>query len=153
MSYCMACTFSGFECIRFSFVETFKIYCIRNIDWKCWNATKWNRARLPTNSINTRNDRESKINDKTRAGLSSNAKWPFRASFVKVINNKNGKIIICHKRRQIEHIFIILWPFFIIFRRTISSRSGINPYRLRNILYIIFLLTDIKKIIKKKRNE
>ena len=29
---CMTCSFSGFESIRFSFVGTFKIYCIRNID-------------------------------------------------------------------------------------------------------------------------
>ena len=29
---CMACSFSGFQSIRFSFVGTFKIYCPRNID-------------------------------------------------------------------------------------------------------------------------
>ena len=29
---CMACSFSGFQSIRFSFVGTFKIYCIRNVD-------------------------------------------------------------------------------------------------------------------------
>ena len=32
------------------------------------------------------------------------------------------KFIISHKQRQIEHMFI--WLFFIIFRCTISSRSG-----------------------------
>ena len=36
-----------------------------------------------------------------------------------------------HKQRQIGHIFI--WLFFIIFRRTISSRSG--SHKLRNTLY------------------
>ena len=34
-SYCMACSFSGFESIRLSFVGTFKIYCVRNIDRTC----------------------------------------------------------------------------------------------------------------------
>ena len=29
---CMACSFSGFESIRFSFAGTFKIYCTRNVD-------------------------------------------------------------------------------------------------------------------------
>ena len=41
------------------------------------------------------------------------------------------KFIISHKRRQIEHIFIRL--FSIIFRRTLSSRSG--SHKLRNTLY------------------
>ena len=40
---------------------------------------------------NTRNDRESnQITDKTRAGLSSNARWSFRAYFVKVIKTENS---------------------------------------------------------------
>ena len=69
----LACSFSGSEFIRFSLVGTFKIYRTRNVDWKCWNTTKQNRARLPTNSRNTKNDWESnQISDKTRAGLSSN---------------------------------------------------------------------------------
>ena len=39
----------------------------------------------------TRNDRESnQMNDKTRAGLSSNARWSFRASFVEVIKTENS---------------------------------------------------------------
>ena len=41
------------------------------------------------------------------------------------------KFIIYHKQRQIGHIFI--WLFLIIFRRTISSRSG--SHKLRNTLY------------------
>ena len=54
-----------------------------------------NRARLATNSRNTRNDGESnQMNDKTRAGLSSNASWSFRASFVKVIKTENSLYLI-----------------------------------------------------------
>ena len=41
------------------------------------------------------------------------------------------KFIIFHKPRPTGHIFI--WLFFIIFRDTISSRSG--SYKLRNTLY------------------
>ena len=37
---CMACSFSGFESIGFSFLGTLEIYRIRNIDWTCWNTTK-----------------------------------------------------------------------------------------------------------------
>ena len=48
---------------------------------------------------NTRNDRESnQINDKTRAGLSSNARWSFRASFVKVIKTENSLYLINEDR-------------------------------------------------------
>ena len=54
---------------------------------------------LPTNSRNSRNDRESnQINDKTRAGLSSNARWSFRASFVKVIKTENSLYLINEDR-------------------------------------------------------
>ena len=51
------------------------------------------------------------------------------------------KFITSHKRRQIGHIFT--WHFFIIIRRTISSRSG--SHRLPNTLYIpivVDLFTD-----------
>ena len=51
------------------------------------------------NSRNTRNDRESnQMNDKTRAGLSSNARWSFRASFVKVIKTENSLYLINEAR-------------------------------------------------------
>ena len=43
------------------------------------------------------------------------------------------KFIASHKRRQIGHLF--MWLFFIIFRRTISSRSGCH--KLRNTLYVV----------------
>ena len=48
------------------------------------NAETLRNTRLPTNSRNTRNDRESnQMNDKTRAGLSSNARRSFLCIFCK----------------------------------------------------------------------
>ena len=45
------------------------------------------------------NDRKSnQINDKTRADLSSNARWSFRASFVKVIETENSLYLINEDR-------------------------------------------------------
>ena len=60
--------------------------------------------------------------------VQADARWSFRASFVKVIKTENSLYLM----RQIGHIFI--WLFFIILRRTISSRSG--SHKLRNTLYI-----------------
>ena len=41
---------------------------------------------------------KQQINDKTRAGLSSNARWSFRASFVKVIKAENSLYLINEDR-------------------------------------------------------
>ena len=44
-------------------------------------------------------ERESnQMNDKTRADLSSNARWSFRASFVKVIKTENSLYLINEDR-------------------------------------------------------
>ena len=41
------------------------------------------------------------MNDKTRAGLSSNARWSFRASFVKVIKTENSLYLTNEDRQDI----------------------------------------------------
>ena len=93
----IACSFSGFESIKFSFVGTFKIYSIRNVDWKCWNRIEqgFRQIRETPGMI----ERESnQMNDKTRASLSSNARCSFRASFVKVIKTGNSLYLINEDR-------------------------------------------------------
>ena len=50
------------------------------------------------------------MNDKTRAGLSSNARWSFRASFVKVIKTENSLYLINEDRQD-----IYLYDFFPLF--------------------------------------
>ena len=41
------------------------------------------------------------MNDKTRAGLSSNARWSFRASFVKVIKTEHSLYLTNEDRQDI----------------------------------------------------
>ena len=62
------------------------------------------------------------MNDKTRAGLSSNAKWSFRASFVKVVKTENSLHLINEDRQKDMY----LYDFF-------SRFLGVE---LRNTLYI-----------------
>ena len=50
------------------------------------------------------------MNDKTRAGLSSNARWSFRASFVKVIKTENSLYLTNEDRQD-----IYLHDFFSLF--------------------------------------
>ena len=84
------------------------------------------------NSRNTRNDRESnQVNDKVRAGLSSNARWSLRPSFVKVIKTEKIHYI---SETKTDRTYICMTFCFIIFRRTINSRSG--SHKSRNTLYI-----------------
>ena len=83
-----------------------------------------NRARLPTNSRNTRNDRESnQINDKTRAGLSSNARWSFRASLIKVIKTENSLYLINEDRQD-----IYLYDFLSLFLDVQSVETPCTYY-------------------------
>ena len=78
---------------------------------------------LPTNSRNTRNDRESnQTNDKTRAGFSSNAGWSFRASFAKkVIKTENSLCLINEDRWN-----IYLSDFFSLFLG-VQSAPEVGP--------------------------
>ena len=71
----MACSFSGFESIRFSFVATFKIYRI----YATWiehagilrNRTEQGQIRETPGTT----ERVTRSTTETRAGLSSNARW------------------------------------------------------------------------------
>ena len=57
------------------------------------------------------------------------------------------KFIVSHKRRQIGHIFI--WLFFIILRRTISSRSYETPCIYRSLASIHLKKHDFRAITVK----
>ena len=94
----MACSFSGFDSIRFLLVwgHLKSIVYATSIE----NAEILrNRIEQGFRQIRKRNDRESnQMNDKTRAGLSSNARWSFRASFVKAIKTENSLYLINEDR-------------------------------------------------------
>ena len=49
-------------------------------------------------------ERVTQMNDETRAGLSSNARWSFRASFVKVIQTENS-LYLTNEDRQDVHLY------------------------------------------------
>ena len=61
------------------------------------------------------------MNDKTRAGLSSNARWSFRASFVKVIKTETSLYLINEDRWD-----IYLYDFFSLFLG-VQSAPDVGP--------------------------
>ena len=63
------------------------------------------------------------MNDKTRAGLSSNARWSFRASFVKVIKTENSLYLINEDRED-----TYLYDFFSLLLG-VQSAAEVGPTR------------------------
>ena len=67
------------------------------------------------------NRESNQINDETRAGLSSDAKWSFRASFVKVIKIENSLYLVNEDRWN-----IYLYDLFSLFLMPQVTKLLIN---------------------------
>ena len=92
---------------------SFEIYCKRNVVLR-------NRIEQGLRQIRETPGMMERVTRWTTRRVSSNARWSFRV--IKIENS------LCLINKD-----IFMWLFFIILRRTISSRSGCH--KLRNTLY------------------